>query len=347
MKLHMESLVNRTKFRLMLILVFGTLSLIGLFIYSLTVGSYHIGWYDAISAFFSAVSNGGETSTTDERIVYLVRFPRFLAAVGVGIGLAIAGVVMQAIVRNPLVDPYVTGVSSGASFGAVSFMMLGFMSGTMAVYALPISAFVGAVAAFFITIGISEASGGRPITFVLSGVIVGFAFSSLTNILVVENPDHLKGVLFWMFGSLTAPDITQCAILLFTVGIVGAVVLVYARELNVILLGEEQGSQLGVNVRKVKLLMMVMSSIMTAACVAFTGVIAFLGLIVPHMARMLVGGDHRLLLPASIIIGANFLLATDILCRFIGDLPIGAIVSLIGAPFFGYLLIRRGKEYSN
>jgi iron complex transport system permease protein len=343
----MESLVGRTKIRLMLILIFGTLLLIGLFIFSLTVGSYHIGWYDAISAFFSAVSNGGETTTTEEKIVYLVRFPRFLAAVGVGIGLAIAGAVMQAVVRNPLVDPYITGVSSGASFGATSFMMLGFMGGGLAVYALPISAFVGAVVAFFLTIGLSEVSGGRPITFVLSGVIIGYVFSSLTNILVVQNPDHLKGVMFWMFGSLTSADLTQCAILLFTVAVIGAVVLVYARELNVILLGEEQGSQLGVNVRKVKLLMMVLSSVITAVCVAFTGVIAFLGLIVPHVARMLVGGDHRLLLPASIIIGANFLVATDIITRYIGDLPIGAVVSLIGAPFFAYLLVKRGKDYSN
>ncbi|QLH74412.1 MAG: iron ABC transporter permease [Methanomassiliicoccales archaeon] len=343
----MESLVGRTKVRLLLILGLGSLSLLGLFVYSLTVGSVPIGWTDALDAFVKAVMSGGEVISVQEKIVYLVRFPRFLAAVGVGVGLAIAGVVMQAVVRNPLVDPYITGVSSGASFGATSFLMLGFLSGSFAVYALPISAFIGAAVAFFLTIGLSEAAGGRPITFVLSGVIVGFAFSSVTNILVVKNPDHLKGVLFWMFGNLTAPDLTQCSIILLTVGVIGAVVLVYARELNVILLGEEQGSQLGVDVRKVKLMMMVLSSLLTAVCVAFTGVIAFLGLIVPHMARIIVGGDHRLLLPASMIIGANFLVAADIFTRYVGELPIGAVISLVGAPFFGYLLVSRGKDYVN
>lgn len=340
------SLVGKTKTRLWLILGLGIVSLLFLFVFSLTVGSYQMSWGQAIGAFIDAVMKGGQPDTVEEKIVYLVRFPRFLAAVGVGVGLAIAGVVMQAMVRNPLVDPYITGVASGASLGATSFLMLGFATGALAIYALPISAFIGATVAFLLTMGLSEASGGRPIAFVLGGVVVGFAMSSMTNILIVNNPDQLKGVLFWMFGDLQAPDLTQDAIILIVVFIIGTIVLVYARELNVVLLGEDQANQLGVNMRRLKLTMMLLASTLTAVCVAFTGVIAFLGLIVPHTARILVGNDHRLLLPASIILGANFLLAADILTRFVGNLPIGAVISLIGAPFFAYLLISRGKEYS-
>ncbi|OPY32398.1 MAG: Cobalamin import system permease protein BtuC [Methanomassiliicoccales archaeon PtaU1.Bin124] len=344
-----QSHVGRTKSRLWLILGLGTVSLFILFLISLSVGSYNMSWSDALQAFINSVMMGGDTSAmnTQEKIVFLVRFPRFLAAIAVGIGLAIAGAIMQAIVRNPLVDPYITGVASGASFGAIALTMLGFASGTLAVYLLPMSAFIGAILAFIITMSISEAAGGKAIAFVLSGVVVAYAFSAFTNIIIVSNPDQHKSIMFWMFGSLASADLTQDAIMLIALFFIGAAALLYARELNVLLLGDEQANQLGVNSRRLKLTMMVLASVMTAVCVAFTGVIAFLGLLVPHIARIIVGSDHRLLLPASMMIGANFLLVTDIVTKMNGDLPIGAVISLIGAPFFGYLLISRGRDYGS
>jgi iron complex transport system permease protein len=165
---------------------------------------------------------------------------------------------------------------------------------------------------------------------------------------MVMNPNKLQGVLFWMFGSFAAVTMDQMWLILFPTIIIVAVILLYAREFNVVLLGEEQANQLGLQVSSFKRIIMVLTSILTGVCVAFTGVIAFLGLIVPHCARMIVGNDHRLLLPASIVIGANVLIVADIVARTIimpAELPIGAIISLIGVPFFAYLLIRRGREY--
>ena len=346
-----DSLVRRTRRRLSVIIVLGLLLLVGLFVVSLSVGSYQMSVMEVLEAFWNALMVGGDTSqmTLDEKIVWIVRFPRFLAAVGVGIGLAVAGVVMQAIIRNPLVDPYITGVSSGAALGAACAVLLGVAIGSAGTYSLPIMAFIGAILAFTITLGLAESAGGRPVAFVLAGVIVGIFLSSITNLLMITNPSEgVQGVLYWLFGNLANATLQEDGIILFVVGVLTVIVLVYARELNVVLLGDDQANQLGVNVRFMKRGMLILTSLLTGVCVAFTGVIGFVGLIVPHMTRMVVGGDHRLLLPASIVVGANFLVACDIIGRLIGgseEFPVGIVTSLIGAPFFAYLLIRKGREY--
>ncbi len=342
------SVIDRAKTRLLLIVVAGSISLTFLFFLSLTIGAYGMTFESAMSSFFNLITSFGNSQNMDERIILNSRLPRTLSVIGVGIGLSIAGAVMQAIIRNPLVDPYITGVSSGAALG-VSLVVLGGVSlAGIGMYSVPLAAFVGAIIAFAMTMGLSEAAGGKPISFVLAGVMIGLGLSSFTNILAVMNPDEHKGILFWMFGSFQSVTLDQTLIILIPTLMIVSVMLLYAREMNVILLGEEQANQLGLNVRSFKRIMMVLTSCLTGVCVAFTGVIAFLGLIVPHSARMIVGSDHRLLLPASIVIGANVLLVADIVARSIimpAELPIGAIISLIGVPFFAYLMIRRGKEY--
>jgi iron complex transport system permease protein len=342
------SVIDRAKTRLLLIVVAGSISLTLLFFLSLTIGAYGMTFESAMSSFSNLITSFGNPQNMDEKIILNSRLPRTLAVIGVGIGLSIAGAVMQAIIRNPLVDPYITGVSSGAALG-VSLVVLGGVSlAGIGMYSVPLAAFVGAIIAFALTMSLSEAAGGKPISFVLAGVMIGLGLSSFTNILAVMNPDEHKGILFWMFGSFQSVTLDQTLIILIPTLMITSVMLLYAREMNVILLGEEQANQLGLNVRTFKRIMMVLTSCLTGICVAFTGVIAFLGLIVPHSARMIVGSDHRLLLPASIVIGANVLLVADIVARSIimpAELPIGAIISLIGVPFFAYLMIRRGKEY--
>jgi iron complex transport system permease protein len=342
------SVVERAKSRLLLIVIAGSISLVFLFFLSLSVGAYPMSFQSAISSFFQLLTNGGNPLNTNDNIILNSRLPRTLAVIAVGIGLSVAGAAMQAIIRNPLVDPYITGVSSGASLGAMLAILAGVSIVQLSFYTVPIAAFIGALLAFAFTMALSEASGGKPISFVLAGVMIGIGLASFSNILMVLNPEKLKGILFWMFGSFQAVTMDQAwFILLPTILIVG-IVLLYARELNVVLLGEEQANQLGLNVTNFKRLMMVLTSVLTGICVAFTGVIAFLGLIIPHTARMIVGNDHRLLLPASVVLGANVLLVADIVARSVImpiELPIGAIISLIGVPFFAYLLIRRGKEY--
>jgi iron complex transport system permease protein len=341
--------VERAKSRLLLIVIAGSISLTLLFFLSLAVGAYGMSFETAMSSFFHLITDPGDPNRSlDEGIILSSRLPRTLSVIGVAIGLSISGAVMQAIIRNPLVDPYITGVSSGAALGASLVVMGGVSVVGIGVYSMPLAAFVGAIAAFALTLSLSEAAGGKPISFVLAGVMIGLGLSSFTNILAVLNPDEHKGILFWMFGSFTNVDLNQTLIILIPTIAIVIVMLVYARDMNVMLLGEEQAGQLGLNTRNFKRVMMVLTSCLTGICVAFTGVIAFLGLIVPHSARMIVGSDHRLLLPASIVIGANVLLLADIVARSVimpSELPIGAIISLIGVPFFGYLMIRRGKEY--
>jgi iron complex transport system permease protein len=344
------SVIERAKSRLLMIVIAGSISLVLLFFLSLTIGAYQMSFEDAISSFFNVVMSGGQVdpSSTNENIILNSRLPRTLAVISVGIGLSIAGAAMQAIIRNPLVDPYITGVSSGAMLGALMATLAGFTVFGLAFYTIPLAAFVGALLAFAFTMMLSEAAGGKPISFVLSGVMIGIGLSSISNVLMVLNAEELSKILLWMFGSFASISFNQSLVILLPTVIIVSIILLYARELNVILLGEEQANQLGLNVRNFKRIIMIMTSILTGVCVAFTGVIAFLGLIIPHSARMVVGNDHRLLLPASIVLGANVLLVADIVARSVimpTELPIGAIISLIGVPFFAYLLIRRGKEY--
>ncbi|TFG54746.1 MAG: iron ABC transporter permease [Methanomassiliicoccus sp.] len=339
---------SRAKFKLIMILGLGSVSLVFLFILSLTTGTMDISFQEAMESTWNLIVNGGEHQNVQELVILNLRIPRALAVIGVGVGLSVAGVVMQALIRNPMVDPYITGVSSGAALGATLAVLAGVTLLEVSNYALPIMAFVGASVAFLITMILAESAGGRPISYVLGGVIVGIALSAGTTLLMYFNSDKLHGVLFWLFGSFAYLTWESTLIILFTVLALTTVMLFYAKEFNVILLGDEQARQLGMNVKRFKTTMFMLVSALASVCVAFTGIIGFVGLIIPHLARMIIGGDHRLLLPASMMLGANILLVADIVCKTAvapQELPIGAIISVIGAPFFGYLMIRMGKEY--
>ncbi len=338
---------SRAKIKLALVLGLGSISIVLLFILSLTTGVMDISFQEAMSGLWNLIQNGGEHENTKELVLWQLRIPRALGVVAVGVGLSVAGAVMQALIRNPLVDPYITGVSSGAGLGATLAVLAGVTIMGITAYSLPIIAFIGAVGAFMFTMILAEAAGGRPISYVLGGVIVGIAMQAGTTLLMYFNADRLHGVLFWLFGSFAYLNWESVTIIVLVVSVLSAVMLLFAKEFNVILLGDEQAKQLGMNVKSFKTIMFVMVSALAAVCVAFTGVIGFVGLIVPHLVRMLIGGDHRLLLPASMVVGANILLVADIVCKTVvapSELPIGAIISIIGAPFFGYLMIRMGKE---
>lgn len=339
---------SRAKVKLALILGLGSLSIVLLFILSLTTGAMDISFREAMSGLWNLIQNGGAHVGTKELVLWEIRIPRALGVIAVGIGLSVAGAVMQALIRNPLVDPYITGVSSGAALGVTVAVLAGVTIAGLGVFLTPIFAFIGAVMAFLFTMLLAEAAGGRSISYVLGGVIVGIALQSGVTILMYFNADRLHSVLYWLFGSFSTLSWQSTIIIVLGVSVLSAIMLLYAKELNVILLGDEQAQQLGMNVKSFKTLMFVLVSALAAVCVAFTGIIGFVGLIVPHLVRMLIGGDHRLLLPASMVVGANILLVADIVCKTVvapSELPVGAIISIIGAPFFGYLMIRMGKEY--
>jgi len=343
-----DSIVEERRLRLVLVSLIGIGVLFILFFSYLAVGAVDFGFFDVIGALISAIQKGGQDLTPIEAIVYHARLPRAIGVIAVGIGLSVSGVVLQAIIRNPLVDPYITGISSGAGLMAAIVMASGITFLGSLTFTVPIAAFIGAIAAFACTILLAEASGGRPISFVLAGVIVGLGFSAFTTIILVFAGDQVHGILFWLFGSFTGVSWNNVWVMLIPILMLAIAVCLYARELNLILLGDEQARQLGLNVKGFKRLIIVLTSILTALSVAFTGIISFLGLIVPHISRILVGGDHRILLPVSMLMGANILLLGDIVARTAArpmELPVGAIIALIGVPFFAYLMIRRGKQY--
>jgi len=339
---------SRAKGKLALILGLGSLSIVFLFFLSLTTGDMDISFTETMSGLWNLLQNGGQHEDLKELVLWQIRIPRTLGVIAVGVGLSVAGAVMQALIRNPLVDPYITGVSSGAALGVTMATLAGMTIAGLGMFLSPIVAFVGAVTAFLFTMLLAEAAGGRSISYVLGGVIVGIALQSGVTILMFFNADRLHSVLYWLFGSFSSLSWTKTSIVILGVAVLSSIMLLFAKELNVILLGDEQAQQLGMNVKRFKTSMFVLVSALAAVCVAFTGIIGFVGLIVPHLVRMLIGGDHRLLLPASMIVGANILLVADIVCKTVvapSELPIGAIISIIGAPFFGYLMIRMGKEY--
>nr|MDO8079759.1 iron ABC transporter permease [Candidatus Freyarchaeota archaeon] len=284
-----------------------------------------------------------------DTILYYSRIPRTITAILIGAGLAVSGTIMQALVRNPLVDPYISGVSSGAAFGAVLVLLTSFFTGFFETVSLPLAAFIGGLGAFGITFIIYKSAGETPTGFVLGGVIVGIAFSSLTTFFIVTSPKELHGAMFWLFGSIAYVTWNVVWILLPVVVVIILVSLFYAREFNVLLLGDEQAAQLGLRVKWFKRIMLIVAALLASFCVAFTGIIGFVGLVVPHMIRLALGSDHRLLLPLSTIFGANLLLVADIVARVAmipSELPVGIITSFIGVPFFAFLLISRGKRYA-
>jgi len=342
--------IKRRRFGI--ILVAGLAFMVIMFLISISISSGGIiPISEALSALISAIQKGGEDLDTEELYVFSSRLPRVVAAIGVGAGLAIAGCMFQALIRNPLVDPYITGVSSGAGCVAVAaatvLVSVPFLAGYSA-YIIPVGAIIGGLVAFAITLFVAETAGGSATNYILSGVIVGFAFSSLQTVFLSLNKDNITNVMWWLYGSFGNISWENAFLVLVPALGISLISLLWAREFNLFMSGEDQAKQLGMNVRKFKAVMMVIASVLTSVCVAFVGVIGFVGLIVPHACRMMLGGDHRLIMPASIVLGACLMLFSDIIARVVIsplELPVGAVTALIGTPVFAYMLVRRGREY--
>jgi len=334
--------------KLGIILAAGMAGMVLLFIYSLTMGIYQISFSEALEDLWSIITHFGPSFDMSERVIYYLRMPRSVAVLCVGAGLATAGAVMQALIRNPLVDPYITGVSTGASFLVVLVTLGGLTLGAAAV-SVPIAAIAGACAAFGITMAIAELAGGRAMSYVLGGVIISTGLSAAMTLVIYYNSQDYSEIMRWMFGSFA--DLSWDNAIVIAAGTVVPVLLAFcfSKKLNIMLLGEEQAQYLGVDVRGLKRGLMVLVAILTAFCVAYCGVIGFIGLIVPHVCRMLIGGDHRLLIPASAVVGALALLIADVFCKTVAapsELPIGAVVAVIGVPFFLFLMVKEGKRYA-
>ena len=276
-------------------------------------------------------------------IIWDIRITRILLAAAVGTALASSGAVYQGVFRNPLIEPYILGVSSGAAFGAALAVVFKFP------FSLQFLAFVFGMLAVFLTYSISRINGQTPlVTLILCGVIVGGLFSALVSIFqYVGSEEQLKKLVFWLMGGLYHATWKDIRVIMPLVIIGFLIMWLHSWKLNVLSLGEEEAKTLGVKTERVKLVLMITSTAITAVSVSMAGIIGWVGLMIPHTARLLVGPDHRFLLPLSGILGAIFLIISDTLARTIstGEVPIGIITSILGAPYLLYLLRSRGRYF--
>ncbi|MGE2767756.1 FecCD family ABC transporter permease [Rhodococcus sp. 1.20] len=276
-------------------------------------------------------------------IVWDLRLPRTLLAALCGAGLGLCGAIMQSLLRNPLADPFVLGISSGASTGAVLIVTLGVGSGLIG---LSSGAFIGAVISFALVLLLAHAAGGTPDRVILAGVAATQLFSALTSFIVITSadPEQTRGVMFWLLGSLGGADWLDVALCAAVVAVGLVVCLTHSRALDAFAFGEDAASSLGVNVWRVRVTLLLATALMTAVIVSVAGAIGFVGLVLPHAARALVGSNHRRLLPASALIGSIFLVWVDAVARTAiapQELPAGVVTALVGVPAFAVILWRR------
>lgn len=275
-------------------------------------------------------------------VIMDVRLPRVLAAFLVGGGLAISGVLYQGILLNPLADPYTLGVSSGAAFGAAIAL---FANMVLLPLSLPLCAFGGAILTLMVVIRLSSFNGQiSSSTLILSGVIVGAILSAGISFIKYLADEQVSAIIFWLMGSFVARSWADVSALVLTLIPTMAIALFYARDLNIIATGNRSSASLGVDTSRVRLILLITASLMTAICVSCTGIIGFIGLIVPHLMRLVVGPDNRKLLPVSLLCGGILLLFADTLTRAVlpTEIPIGILTALIGGPVF--CIIFRNKQ---
>ncbi|MDD1768159.1 MAG: iron chelate uptake ABC transporter family permease subunit [Methanomassiliicoccales archaeon] len=322
-----------------LITVILVLLLLGTVILALCIGPVGISVGEIVNILF-----GGEASWSHRTIILEIRLPRVLLGGLVGASLAIAGAGMQGLFRNPMASPYVLGISSGAAFGASLSIVLGF-SIVSGLFAVPVMAFIFSFITLVLVYNIAKVNGRVPVdTLLLAGIAIAAFFTALVSFMKYLAGEQLSSIVFWMMGGLWDARWEFFVFVLPMVAIGVVLILVFSRDLNVLMIGEEHAVNLGINVPLARNVILVASSLVTAAAVSVSGVIAFVGLIVPHMMRLFVGPDNRILLPASCLVGAIFMIWTDTLARTIiapEELPVGIITAILGAPFFLYLLKRR------
>jgi len=335
--------IRRKTFRKYLIVTIVALFLLVMaFFIALKTGPVYISFDKLINLLF------GNGNQTDVYIIQQIRLPRILCCAIVGAALSIAGLAMQGLFRNPMASPSILGVSSGAAFGAA--LAMGFGIGSIfGSYSVTLMAFIFCFGTTFLVYFLARTSGGVSMTMLLlSGIAVGAFFNGLVSaIQYLVDSSTLPGIVYWLMGSFASCgwDSFKLALIPIVIGIV--IIGFCANELNIISLGEDQAGTLGVNVKKVRVLLLIGTSLAVAGSVAISGIIGFVGLIIPHIFRMIVGPNHKILIPLSIIGGAAFMIIMDAIARWIimpDELPIGILTALLGAPFFIYVM-RTKKKY--
>lgn len=322
-----------------LILIIIIISYILLFFFSFTIGQYPISFSDSIKVLFSRVFPiEREWNETFDVVIFQSRLPRIIAAMLVGGALSIGGASFQGIFHNPLVEPYILGVSSGAGFGAALAILMGANT-----FWIQIMAFTFGFFSVVLAIWIGNSGRNRShISLVLSGFIVGSIFSSFISLVkfIADPYTKLPSIIFWLMGSFASVSY-RTLVISAPIIVIGSVFLVLLRwKLNILAMGDSEAKTLGENPGRLRFLVIFITTIITASSVSISGIIGWVGLVVPHIARILFGSDHKKLIPASLLLGSGYLLLIDDLSRTIttAELPIGVLTALIGAPVFAFLL---------
>jgi iron complex transport system permease protein len=333
-----------TQKKVLLVSILLGLLLILVILVSITLGSVKVPPFRSIRILFQSILGlKGAGSETERTIIVSLRLPRAILAGFVGAGLSVSGVTFQALLRNPLADPYILGVSSGAAVGAIVAILLGLSTSSLG---LPLASFLGALLTILVVFYFGRQDGKiHPNTLLLAGVISGSFLSALIMFFIsVSQKEELHTIIFWLMGDFSFSS-ARAIFVIFPYVLLGVFLLyLRSRHLNLILSGEENAIQLGVDVERLKLVSYLSASLITAASVSVCGLIGFVGLIIPHSMRLIFGPDHRLLIPSAALVGASFLIASDTFARtFLAptELPVGVITAAFGGPFFIYLLKTR------
>ena len=338
-------------------ILFIILCAVGAFLISgvaLTVGPYDISVLESYRVIWDVIVGtvtGADLSalkeTSDYRVIWEMRLPRIVTGVLTGFGLAAAGVVMQCILRNPLADPYTTGISSGASFGATLAIGLGISVAGMSVYAVAANAFLFSLIPTAIILFVSKMKGASPTTMVMAGIAVMYIFNAMTTMIKLwVDSDTLANIFVWSVGSIEIGSWDNIGIMFVFVLLASIAMMVMSRRLNVLSAGDESARSIGVDANRMRILALLVVSFITAGIVSFTGLIGFVGLVCPHIARIFVGSDVRYLLPASAFFGSALIMFADIVGRTVTEstLQVGVITAFIGGPLFLWLIIRQKRE---
>lgn len=293
-----------------------------------------------------------EVSDIADIAVNDLRGPRVIMAVVSGAAFALAGATMQGVIRNPLVSPFTLGISSAAGFGAALGIVLGngFLGSALSQDAsIVVNAFILAMLATALVFALSSTRKITPVTVILAGIAVSYFFSACTSIMkYISDDEQLRHITVWLFGDLSGTNWNQVLVVAIIFAFCLPVLMKYAWDLNTMAAGDEAATSLGTPVKRVRIICMIFSTVVTAAAVSFNGVIGFVCLVAPHITRMMVGADHRFLMPASCLLGAILLLVSDTFSRMIiqpTEIPVGIVTAFVGVPFFVYLLMTKRKEY--
>nr|WP_100400755.1 iron ABC transporter permease [Bacillus sp. FJAT-44742] len=293
-----------------------------------------------------------EWTPAHEHIVWDIRLPRVLLGAVVGAGLSIVGVAIQALVRNSLADPFILGVSSGASVGATLVILFGAFS-VFGQYALSLAAFLGALVSIVLVFLLAQVNKRiSTVRLLLAGIAISMILSAVTSFIVISAPreEGIRNALYWLMGSLAGGTWGNLSIPLASLGIVFLFLWLQSRSLNLLLMGEETAATLGMNIDQFRKILLVITALLTGVLVAVSGAIGFVGLMIPHIVRLLIGSDHKRVLPVSALLGAVFLIWADIGARLIAapeEMPIGILTALCGGPFFIWLLRRSTYSFGS